>query len=128
MKKGILLCLMMFCLCGCSLAVKEISKVDQSLYDLMTSSKLTLDCKAGIANGFIIAPDSNAAVRSTAVALQGVANKESPDYRNCFGQAVWISFLIHGSKDLGNKIIEEIAKIPVMIAPLGSTKPEGEKK
>jgi hypothetical protein len=102
-------------LSSCGLTARELQKVDASLNTLLTESKLSLDCKAGIANGFIIAPNSNASVRGTAAALKSVANPESPDYKQCYGQAVWISFLIHGAKDLSDKIIGKLVTLGVMV-------------
>ena len=105
---------LVFAVSGCATNVKEIGKIDVSLEQILTDSKLSLDCKAGLANGFIIAPDSTAGTRAAAAALDSVATKGSDDYKKCFGQAAWIAFLIHGGKDLSDRILSQLATLGVV--------------
>lgn len=98
---------------GCGSIAKKVVNIDQDISTIMKSCEpdkpqMSINCRAGLAQGFLIAPDSTAGVRASAEALKSVADPSSEAYKCCYGGAAWISFLIHGTDDLVDKSLTKI--------------------
>ena len=105
----VLLCMVM--LAGCGVTAKQIGKADIEIGKIVKGfdKNVSIDCRAGLAAGLTIAPDTTAAVRGTVTALQSVADQNSAEYKKCFGLGAWTSFVIHGVDDMTDKILLELA-------------------
>ncbi len=105
----ILLCAVM--LAGCGVTAKQIGKADVEIGKIVKNfdKNVSVDCRAGLASGLTIAPDTNAAIRGTVTALNSVADQNSADYKKCFGLGAWTSFVVHGIDDVTDKILLELA-------------------
>ena len=116
MKTIILVLIMTICLTGCGLSVKGIGKVDENMGKIVTGfdKNVSLDCRAGLAAGLTIVPYTNAGIRASVTALGSVANKDSADYKKCYGLGAWTSFVIHGVDDVTDKLILEFLKMGVL--------------
>ncbi len=90
--------------------VKGISRADVAIGQITSNfeKNVSLDCRAGLAAGLTIAPDTSAGVRATVQALGQVANKDSSEYKKCYGLGAWTSFVIHGVDDMTDKLIQQI--------------------
>ena len=103
-------------LTGCGLSVKGIGKVDENMGKIVAGfdKNMSVDCRAGLATGLTIVPDTNAGIRASVTALNSVANKDSEDYKKCYGLGAWTSFVIHGVDDVTDKLIAEFLKMGVL--------------
>lgn len=89
---------------GCS-SIDLGGKLDGYISEQIKNDVLSIDCKAGLANGSIIAGSSNSNVKALAFTLEGMANQASEDYRKCFAFAAWKSFEYRkGLNDVENVI------------------------
>lgn len=105
-------------LAGCGASVREIMKIDASMSEITKAcepkaERMSVNCRAGIAQAFLIAPDTTASVRASAEALKGVADTSSAEYKCCYGVGAWISFTLHGIDDLGDKALAKITGLGV---------------
>ena len=119
MKKIIVLfttIVVIFTMVSCASIAGKVGKIDASIGTLLNNSdkNISIDCRAGLATGITIAPDTTASVRATVQALQSVANKDSEDYKKCFALGAWTSFLVHGTKDLSDKILSQLMTFGVL--------------
>ena len=120
--KGIIVLISIFCLVlmlgGCASfmgkTAEEAIKADKAIAGFMNDKTLTTNCRAGIADAAILAPDSNASVRAAQNGVSKYADKDSQEYKDCYSRMAWISFVIHGSKDLSDKVITELITMGVM--------------
>lgn len=114
--KVLLVLMVCIALCGCGVTAKQIGKVDVEIGKIVQGfdKNVSLDCRAGLAAGLTIAPDTTAAVRGTVAALQSVADQNSAEYKKCFGLGAWTSFVIHGVDDITDKILMELATLGVL--------------
>jgi len=100
-------------LCSCGSVSKKAVEIDQDISVVMKScepdkEQMSINCRAGLAQGFLLAPDTTAAVRASVEALKSVSDPSSEAYKCCYGGAAWISFLLHGTDDLVDKSITKI--------------------
>ena len=112
----VLLCMVM--LAGCSSIMSktagEAIKADAAIAKFMTDKTLSTNCRAGIADAALLAPDSNAAVRAAAGGVSTFADKGSQEYKDCYSKMAWIEFMIHGSKDLSDKVLTDLITMGIM--------------
>jgi len=109
--KVLIVLLVCVALCGCGITAKQIGKADKEIAQIVKGfdKNISVDCRAGLASGFTIAPDTSAAIRGTVTALNSVADQNSADYKKCFGLGAWTSFVVHGIDDVTDKILLELA-------------------
>jgi hypothetical protein len=100
---------------GCSLAVKQAHDIDLDLSAYLKDNALTRDCRAGIADAFILAPDTSADIRIAAQATSQYADKTTEDYKDCFSKGAWISFVARGVASKGKKLLGTIATMGVLV-------------
>lgn len=116
--KVLIVLLVCVALCGCSSIMSktagEAIKADAAIAKFMTDKTLSTNCRAGIADAALLAPDSNAAVRAAAGGVSMFADKESQEYKDCYSRMAWIEFMVHGTKDLSDKIITELITMGIM--------------
>ncbi len=110
----VLLCVVM--LAGCGMTAKQIGKADKEIGLIVKGfdKNISVDCRAGLASGLTIAPDTSAAIRGTVTALNSVADTNSAEYKKCYGLGAWTSFVIHGIDDVTDKILLELATAGIM--------------
>ena len=92
----------------------EAIKADAAIAKFMTDKTLSTNCRAGIADAALLAPDSNAAVRAAAAGVSTFADKSSQEYKDCYAKMAWIEFMVHGTIDLSDKVIKELITFGVM--------------
>jgi hypothetical protein len=90
---------------GCSLAIKQAREMDKDLAAYIEDDSLSLNCRAGIADALILAPDTSADIRIAAQGVSKFADQNNPDYIECYSRAAWISFLSRGIASKGKKFI-----------------------
>ncbi len=118
--KGIIVLITLFCIVlmlgGCGITAKQIGKADREIAQIVQGfdKNISVDCRAGLAAGLTIAPDTSAAIRGTVTALNSVADTNSADYKKCFGLGAWTSFVIHGVDDITDKILLELATMGLL--------------
>ena len=114
--KVVVLLLAIVMLGGCSIAIKQAKETDKELAGYMNDESLPLDCRGGIADAFILAPDTSADIRLAAQGVSKYADKESQEYKNCFSKASWVSFVGRGVASKGKKFIGTYI-IPGVLVP-----------
>ena len=114
-KLFLILLLAVFVIGGCSLAVKQAHDIDVDLSTYFKDTSLSLNCRAGVADAFILAPDTSADIRIAAQAVSQFADKEHVDYIDCYTKAAWISFLSKGVASKGKKLLGTIATMGVLV-------------
>lgn len=114
----IIILMVAMCQQGCSTLMSktagEAIKADAAIATFMKDQTLTTNCRAGIADAALLAPDSNAAVRAAAAGVSTFADKESQEYKDCYSKMAWIEFMVHGTIDLSDKVIRELITFGVM--------------
>ena len=101
---------------GCThLAVKQAKEIDEDISSYFTNELLSMNCRAGIADAFILAPDTSADIRIAAQAVGQFADKKHPDYIECYSKAAWVSFMSRGVASKGKKLIGEIFSIGTLV-------------
>jgi uncharacterized protein YceK len=114
--KGIFVLIVLFCIVlmlgGCASIMGktagEAIKADAAIAKFMNDQTLSTNCRAGIADAALLAPDSNASVRAAAGGVSTFADKGSKDYKDCYSKMAWIEFMIHGSIDLSDKVLSQL--------------------
>ena len=77
---------------GCSTMVKEVQKADGQLASYLGVPKLTLDCKAGLAQADADIADDPVGYKSIrAVTLN--ADVDSEDYQTCYNSYAWLRYV-----------------------------------
>jgi hypothetical protein len=79
-------------LSGCSVVVDQAKQVDASMAGYLGKEKLSLDCKAGIAQADMDMA-SDAAPVARIKALQKYANQESQDFKECYAGIAWLGYV-----------------------------------
>ncbi len=113
--KVVILLLAVVLLSGCSLAVKQAKDIDTDLSAYLTDTSLSMNCRAGVADAFILAPDTSADVRIVATATSQFADKNSQEYKDCYAKSAWISFVGRGLASKGKKLLGTIATMGVLV-------------
>jgi len=112
MKKILILLLAAVLLAGCSIASKSVKEMDEELMTIVKSeNQLSGDCMAGLLTGLTVASDKSTKLTLAIVALDGVADKASKDYKECYikgVKAATISILVH------DKVEDVISKITTL--------------
>ena len=110
----VIVCVVM--LAGCGVTAKQIGKADVEIGKIVQGfdKNISVDCRAGLAKGLTLAPDTSASIRITVNALESIANKDSEDFKKCYGLGAWTSFVIHGVDDITDKILVELATMGIM--------------
>ena len=111
--KGFIVVVMIFALCNCSMAVKQAHEIDVDLATYLKDNTISIDCRGGIADAFILAPDTTADIRIAAEAVSKFAVKDSPDYKDCYSKAAWLSFMSRGIVSKGKKLLGTIATMGI---------------
>lgn len=89
---------------GCS-SIDLGGKLDGYISEQIKNDVLSIDCKAGLANGSIVSGSTTSNVKALAFTLNSMADPTSEDYRKCFSFAAWKSFEYRkGLNDVENVI------------------------
>jgi uncharacterized protein YceK len=112
MKSFIIILLAVVMLSGCALTKKTAKEMDNTLAEIVKNeAQLSGDCMAGLLTGLTIASDKSAKLTLAIVALDGVADKASKDYKDCYikgVKAATISILVN------DKVEDVISKVTTL--------------
>ena len=112
MKSVIIILLAVVMLSGCSLASKTVKEMDETLAEMVKNeTQLSGDCMAGLLTGLTVASDKSTKLTLAIDALDGVADKGSKDYKECYikgVKAATISILVN------DKVEDVISKITTL--------------
>ena len=114
--KAVILLLVVVLLSGCSLAIKQAREMDADLAEYLKDDSLSLNCRGGIADAMILAPDTSADIRIAATGVSKFADQKHVDYIECYSRAAWISFLTRGVASKVKKFIGTYS-IPGVLVP-----------
>lgn len=95
-------------------ATKEVVKINEGIAAYVGDKTVSDDCWAGFADGLMLAPDTNAAVRIAAEGMSKFADKGSPDYKHCYISAARISFVVRGGEDITDRILTQLITLGIM--------------
>jgi hypothetical protein len=116
MKKAVILLLAAVVLSGCSLAINQAREMDAELAGYLSDDTLSRNCRAGVADALILAPDTSADIRLASQGVSRYADKESDEYKECYSKAAWVSFVGRGIASKGKKFIGTYI-LPGMMVP-----------
>ena len=112
MKKILIVLLAVVLLAGCSVVSKSVKEMDQELMTIVKNEdQLSGNCMAGLLTGLTVASDKSTKLTLAIVALDGVADKASTDYKECYikgVKAATLSILVH------DKVEDVISKISTL--------------
>ena len=112
MKSIIVLLAVLILLGGCSVVNKSVKEMDESLVNIIKNeNQLSGDCMAGLLTGLTVASDKSTKLTLAIGALDGVANKGSADYKECYIKGVKAATL---SILVNDKVEDVISKITTL--------------
>lgn len=100
-------------LSGCSAVVDQAKQVDASMAGYLGKEKLSLDCKAGIAQARLDTASETAPVRRIE-ALQKYANKESQDFKDCYSGIAWLGYVGAEMEGSFKTLVKKAAELGVL--------------
>ncbi len=100
-------------LSGCGVVVDTAKKVDTNMASYLGVEKLSLNCKAGIAQADQdISPDSAPGTRIAA--LIKYADKESQDYKDCYSGIAWLSYIGKKTESAVSNWITKLTELGIL--------------
>lgn len=98
---------------GCSAVVDQAKQVDASMAGYLGKEKLSLDCRAGIAQADLDMAADTAPLKKIE-ALQKYADKDSQDYRDCYAGTAWLYYVGAKAEGAVKSWIKKLTELGVL--------------
>jgi uncharacterized protein YceK len=111
MKRILMILIAVLFLMGCSVVIEQAQKTDASLAAYLGKEKLTLNCKAGIAQADLDMSESAPVMKIKAVTKY--ADPASQDYMDCYGGAAWLYYTAAKAEGAVKAMVKKAAEIGI---------------